>query len=160
MFRRVNLTKLDAWGLKAEFESGLAKVEALAEQGEDNKPQEEDTSTGPIAFLTANEGSLADFLNNPEGRIILRWGELERKLHSFANSTKPEGIVNLVEAASVLGLSEADTDSLMTMRDLRNQALHSPAATLTAEDVKRFYAAAHRLESRITSAYLRRRRPK
>ena len=29
IFERINLTKLDAWGLKAEFEKGLAKAELL-----------------------------------------------------------------------------------------------------------------------------------
>src|ERR1700686_5783936 len=87
---RVNLTKIDAWGLKAEFEKGLDKIDALT-PAELEKPNpkiamDEKLPVGePKAFVTLPPPPIA----TPEMIVLEAWRNLEGTMRRIIDKAPP-----------------------------------------------------------------------
>jgi hypothetical protein len=148
MAERVNLTRIDAWGIKAEFEKGLDKIEVLTPpRNEEKKP------TVTIDVSKIIEGtSKADPLITPEMIVLGTWRAIEERMRPFAVGTSmdmPMHYIRLKSAARRLGLRQDEIDSLILMRRLRNKVARTPDAQLSWEDAERFKDAAVRLLARL-----------
>jgi hypothetical protein len=164
---RINLTKIDAWGLKAEFEKGLDKVDTLTPPKEEKPtpkiamdeklPSEEPKST--LARLRAKAPS-------PEAIVLDAWSWLEADIRAMIDAIRPSQIgdlrippLKIDEAARELGLTEDEVQSLMTLRKLRNSVAHSTETLVTWEDAMRFKEATERLLARMRKNWEQRRKP-
>jgi hypothetical protein len=153
MIARVNLKKLDAWGLKAEFEKGLDKVEKLAPPKEEEKkeaPKIQAEETAPIDDepLPSQPGRSV----TPEATVLDVWSWLEADMRAMTDAIHPRlrgplwtPPLKFEEAARELGLNDDEVESLVTLRELRNNIAHSAGTSISWEDALRFREAALRL---------------
>jgi hypothetical protein len=149
LIARINLTKIDAWGLKAEFEKGLDKVDALTPPKEE-KPAPKvamDQKTPVDAIHDRAEGS-----PSPEATVLDTWSWLEGDMRAMIDVIHPRNVgglwtppLKIEEAARELGLSDDEVESLLTLRKLRNNIAHSAERSINWEDALRFREAALRL---------------
>jgi hypothetical protein len=159
MLDRVNPTKVDAWGFKAEFERTLTKVEALTPASEEEEK----------AALSALEGKGASeplppppppreptALAPPEVTILESWRRIESLMRQMSDAQHPRISARfwnpprkIDEAARELGLSDDEIAALMELRKLRNQVAHSIDAPVTPEDAARFQIVTERLLGRM-----------
>ena len=152
LIARVNLTKIDAWGFKAEFEKGLDKIEALTFI-EPAKTRAK-IATDELRRLD-NSGASATGAT-PEGLVLDSWRQLEGtmrrlvdELHPNVSRTIHPPPLRFEAAAEELGLSADDMASLLLMRKLRNDLAHSPDARITWDDALRFQVATRRLMNKL-----------
>lgn len=158
MIGRVNLTKIDAWGFKAEFEKGLQKVEALT-SGEPTKVGGkiiEARIEDRIQFRDSADANVEVNLT-PELIVLHAWGRLESAMRKMIDAERPQKVGNITipplkieEAAKQLGLSDDEIESLRVLRRLRNEVAHSANSALTWSDATRFRQATDKLLAKLT----------
>lgn len=161
LIARINLTKLDAWGLKAEFERGLDKVEELAPTKEEAKADERvkiefhnksSTTTGWAAglrpFLYENV--------SPEAIVLDTWSRFEADLRAMTDAlpSRDAGAprtlpLRIERTGKEFGLSDEEIESIMVLRRLRNKIAHSADGSLTWDDADRFRHAVDRLLAKM-----------
>jgi hypothetical protein len=164
---RINLTKIDAFGFKAEFERGLAKVESLT-PAKDEKPKpkiamdEKIAVEEPKAALTPARAKGA----SPDATVLDAWSWLEADMRAMIDAIHPRhtGVLwtpplKIDEAAREFGLSEDEVQSLMVLRNLRNSIAHSASTSITWDDAIRFKQATERLLARMRKNWEERRKP-
>jgi hypothetical protein len=166
LIARTNVTKVDAWGLKAEFEKGLDKVETLTPPREEKpKPKiamdEKIPSEEPRLLRIPHHGKAA----SPEAVVLDVWSWLEADMRAMIDAIRPRNVGTLLipplkidEAARELGLSDDDVESLMTLRRLRNKVAHSTETLLTWDDAERFREATVRLLAQMKTHWDERRK--
>lgn len=165
MIARINITKIDAWGLKAEFEKGLAKVELLTKPtSETALPPEKPTLS--IAVDEAIESRLnknskrqwagpTTDLPSPEMTVLNSWRLLEGTMRKFWDDKHPRHgptwvpPAQIEQAARELGFSDDEVDSLLVLRRLRNAVAHSVDVQLSWDDATRFKQSVDRLLTRL-----------
>jgi hypothetical protein len=147
LFGRINLTKIDAWGLKAEFEKGLDKVEELTPDPKTIVTDE--PFRLELKKWTEHKGdyitALLPFLENmtPEAVVLDSWSRLEGEMRTMTDELHPRGglptpPLRIEGAAEELGLTKEEIESLMVLRRLRNKVAHSASRSLTWDDAERF----------------------
>jgi hypothetical protein len=148
---RVNLTKIDVWGFKAEFEKGLDKIEALTwTELTKAKPAiatDEKLQTDRLYPYSSSPAGAT-----PETLVLDSWRELEGTMRQMIDKMHPRlpgplhtPPLRFESAAEELGLSADDVASLLLMRKLRNDLAHSAGAQITWDDALRFQKAARRM---------------
>jgi len=157
LIARINLTKIDAWGLKAEFEKGLDKIDSLTPPKEE-KPKlkiamDEKAAIQepkPALIPTGEKGA------SPEALVLDSWSWCEADMRAMIDAIHPRHTgtlwtppLKIDEAARELGLSDDEVESLMTLRKLRNSIAHSADRSLTWDDALRFKKATERLLARM-----------
>jgi hypothetical protein len=152
LMSRINLTKIDAWGLTAEFEKGLEKVEKLTppsmeelkQISMDEKGQGENvTQSFKISSWTSHIPEPC-----PEAVVLGAWTSLEVNMRAMIDFIHPGYVIGkisllhsrLVQAGREFGLDEDEIKSLKTLRNLRNSVAHSTEQILTWDDAMRFKA--------------------
>jgi hypothetical protein len=153
MMSRINPTKVDAWGFKAEFEKSLDKVESLTTQ---NDSKDEFTPR----LENVPEEEVRKIVLAPQGTILDSWRILEltmRQMHDakhprVAGSSLWHPPSSIEKAATELGLSPNEIESLLVLRKLRDDVAHSSDAPITWSDANRFKEAIDRLLSRMAEA--------
>jgi hypothetical protein len=159
LFSRLNLTKIEAWGIKAEFERGLDKVEELAPPKEQPKSEE----ALRLRFENAASGmryvdALLPFIYenvSPEAMVLDTWSRVEGDMRAMTDALHPRvGTVRppplrFQEAAREFGLTDEEVQSLMVLRDLRNKIAHSAERSLSWEHAARFKRSAEGLLSKM-----------
>jgi hypothetical protein len=145
----LRLRKFEGWGVKAEFERGLDKVEQLAPPKE-QLPLKElrrlDFRENAAPQTNYADGLLSFFYDNvsPEALVLDTWSRVEGDMRAMTDALRPQvGNVRtppfrFEEAAHRLGLSEAEIDSLTVLRKLRNSVAHSSDRSLSWDDAARF----------------------
>jgi hypothetical protein len=162
LIARVNLTKIDAWGLKAEFERGLDKVEELAPTKEEAKLEEITTHfrENTAARMDWVEG-LRPFLKDvtPEAVVLDTWSRVEGDMRAMTEALHPRvgslwtPPLRFEAAAKEFGLSDEEIESLRVLRKLRNKIAHSADRSLTWDDAARFKRAAERLLIKMKASW-------
>jgi len=166
LLARINFTKIDAWGLKAEFEKGLDKVETLTAPKKEEKakpklamdeklPPEQSKMRAPVPATGAS----------PEAMVLDAWSWLEGDMRAMIDAIHPrrEGVLwtpalKIDQAARELGLSDDEVVSLLTLRKLRNNVAHSTGTQVTWEDAMRFKQATERLLATMKKNWEQRRK--
>jgi hypothetical protein len=175
MLDRVNPTKLDAWGLKAEFEKRLDKVDLLTSPPDTVEDAPRFQRRGPkggegdvVGFMIREEPAKdttqesrtlrlgPEIVNVSPGTWILQsWITIERSLRRAADKLHPrkKGPVwlppaELLQVAAEIGLTADEIAALKELRALRNQVAHEDVA-LTFSEAERYYIAVQRLLARI-----------
>jgi len=163
MLDRVNPTKVDAWGLKAEFEKTLDKVELLAPPVTVTVSHMAflEDSAAPVAVPSTptEPPPEAPFLvpASPETVILGAWGRLETLLREKMNGKQHLPRLGLhwtptymlVDAAPQFGLTPDETAALRELHKLRDQVAHSFSPSVTYADALRFRDAVDRLSARL-----------
>lgn len=152
LLARINLTKIDAWGFKAEFEKGLEKVETLTPPKEE-KPRPKIATDEKLRFEEARPGiAPPGKAPSPEAMVLDAWSWLEGDMRAMIDAIYPRrgGVLwtpplKIDEAARKLGLTDDEVESLMTLRKLRNNVAHSTETLVTWDDAMRFKQATERL---------------
>jgi hypothetical protein len=136
MLSRVTPTKVDAFGLKAEFERTLDKVEQLTAPTDQRPAQIDDV-------LPAS----------PEAVILDSWRQLENAVREKLPSKGRNILVppKATELERQLNLSEDEIAAYQSLRKMRNQVAHENAP-VSREDAIRFKEAAQRLLQRFVTA--------
>lgn len=150
LLTRINITKIDAWGFKAEFEKELNKVDTLL-------PPKEETPSPKIAMgerITepTKKVSVPRKEQSPEAVVLASWSILESDMRAMLDAIRPTQVgslhvppLRIQEIARRLGLSDDEIESLLTLRSLRNKVAHSAEAQISWEDAMRFKEATERL---------------
>jgi hypothetical protein len=152
----LSLKKIEGWGVKAEFEKGLDKVEELTSPKEIAKPEElprikfRDRETTYLEYAD----KLLPFLYenvSPEALVLDTWSRVEGDTRAMIDALHPmTGSIHtpplrFEAAAKELGLSDQEIESLSVLRKLRNSIAHSADRSLTWEDAARFKESSQRL---------------
>ena len=175
MADRVNPTKLDAWGLKAEFAEALDKVETLipptpraASPALADQPPGGPVLTDPFRLLPdsppqvfappimASPAPAPEQVSlSPVRSILADWMELSSSMRALAdqsrrNASKPKKrFATVEEAARELGLSADELAAVRQLEQLRNNVAHSANAPVAAVDAARFRMAKSELLVRL-----------
>jgi hypothetical protein len=151
LLSEIRITKFAAWGLSAEFEKRLDKVEDLTEttrQLTDKEPRQLET---PRSIDKTLLGFQSDDV--PPIIILRAWSLLESELRSASSklsiSGQPWTPRKMEEAARVLGMTHNEIEAMRELRKLRNQVAHSIDYSLTRADAIRFSEIADDLTLRI-----------
>jgi hypothetical protein len=166
LIARINLTKIDAWGLKAEFERELDKVDKLTPPKDESAKlqipsgKEIDTSETRLRLRVSRpEGA------SPEAAVLAAWSELEANMRAMIDAIHPRHIgtlstpsIKIDQAALELGLTDDEVASLLTLRRLRNGVAHSAETSITWDDAYRFMEATDRLLARMKKNWDERRK--
>ena len=142
MLNRINPTKLDAFGVKAGFESTLDKVEQLT------PPDEKDL---PILRLDNRPLKSADLISaSPEAVILDSWRQLEKPVKQNRSPSNRKNLVLPLEAQELKDLKFSDDEiaAYASLRKLRNQVAHSETPA-SREEAIRFKEATERLLQRL-----------
>jgi hypothetical protein len=163
----VSLKKIDAWGVKAEFERGLDEVEKLAPPKEEVKAEEKprlEFHRQLSEFTTNYFDGLRPFLYenvSPEAVVLDSWSVLEGEMRAMTEALQPTSDkvpLSLNEQAEMLGLTNHEIVSLTVLRRLRNKVAHSGDQSLTWEDATRFKRSIGRLVAQMRSNWERLRK--
>jgi hypothetical protein len=146
MLGRINPTKLDAFGFKAEFERTLDKVEQLTAPADQQK--------SPIMAFDSKPADTPELIQaSPEAVILESWRQLEnaarRKLPPPAN--KIIFPVHPTRLADYLNFTEDEIAAFQSLRKLRNQIAHSDTP-VSRDDAMRFKEVTERLLERVRRA--------
>jgi hypothetical protein len=164
MLDRVTPRKLDAWGLKAEFDQRIETAESLLsaearEQAVVPYPTDSGKTTDASASRTENVSPLSYVTAlSPKAMILEAWGELEMTSFDLAWRTKPEGerdrfSTRRVEAvAQFLGLGGDGVAAVSELRKLRNAVAHAADFQLTMAEALRYRASVERLIQSLSEA--------
>ncbi|MGO8868459.1 MAG: hypothetical protein ACLQME_18370 [Alphaproteobacteria bacterium] len=161
MMDRISPTKVDAWGIKAEFEKSLDKVDLLTPAKESkSKP----TLAMDEALPPSGKKSARIFTrdaafqrkpssNAPEIIVLQAWDRLEKYMKSIQPMLQLEQLWGRPNAMGIveriLGLTEDEAAAVMELYKLRNQVAHAKYAPVTESDAIRFQDAIDRLLTRI-----------
>jgi len=156
----INLTKIEGWGIKAEFERGLNKVEELTPPKAQIKLETVARSSahGSAALRTNYVEALRPFMSeniSPETMVLDIWSRVEGDMRAMSDALHPKiGAVyspplRFQAAARELGLPDEEVESLVVLRDLRNTIAHSTKRSLTWDDAARFKRSAEQLLSKM-----------
>ena len=148
MISRINPTKLDAWGLKAEFKDRLDKVEMLSL---------EQTSVELDTILIEHKNDDIIILEkSPETKILRAWNRLAKSLlrdkfgvrrtEANINWTTDNWIKHLAED---LALTADELAALKELQILRNRVAHSTLISITVHEAERFESVADNLRQQI-----------
>jgi hypothetical protein len=159
LLTRISLTKIDAWGLKAEFEQGLDEVDELSPAEEEVKLLDELTlecrdNEKSSARAKYYEG-LRPFLYenvSPEAVVLDTWSRVEADVRAMTEALPPVSLkvpLSIEQAGKRLGLDEHEIVSLTVLRRLRNKVAHSADQSLTWDDAERFRRSVERLLMRM-----------
>jgi len=155
LIARTNLSKVDAWGLKAEFEKGLHKVETLT-PAKDEKKKPTIAMDEKLRLDTIPDRVKGGGGRSPETIVLDAWSWLEADMRAMIDAIRPTHIgtlsvppLKIDEAARKLGLTDDEVESLMTLRRLRNSVAHSAETLITWDEAQRFKEAAERLLHRM-----------
>jgi hypothetical protein len=148
MMGRINPTKVDAWGFKAEFDKTLEKVEILTSEKASNPTMAMDSTL-------ETEKPKPAALEAPEIKILRAWNDLEVAMRKASPARRP-GIKwitpkTIDEAAKDLKLGEDEIAAVNEMRELRNKVAHTGFTVLTRADAARYYDAANELIRRVSN---------
>jgi hypothetical protein len=164
MFERVTPTKVDAWGLKAEFEHKLNEIEQItaSKEAKDQIPaiaMDEASKERKLLNDSIREAFSQDLVS-PATSVLETWSDLESYMQRVLNGQHPEEHqslrTTLATSAEKLGLSPAHIKALMALRELRNNVAHAKDASITWEDAVRYKLAATALIEEIQKiAYAR-----
>jgi hypothetical protein len=164
---RINLTKIDALGIKMEFERGLKKWKVwLRPRMRKSKPKIAMDKKFPVSELKLtywHETGLA--APPPEELVLDAWSFLEAEMRAMIDAIYPTpGLwtppLRIPEAARELGLTEQEIQSLVVLRDLPNKIAHSAQASITWDDAMRFMGATERLLAAMKKHWKERRKPR
>jgi hypothetical protein len=151
LLNEIRLTKFAAWGLSAEFEKRLDKVEDLTEttrQLADEAPSKRET---PRSIDKTILGFQSD--DAPPLIILRAWSLLESELRSASDkpSTRDQPWTprRMEDAARILGMTHNEIEAMRELRKLRNQVAHSIDFSLTRADAIRFSEIADDLTVRV-----------
>jgi len=151
----INLKKIEGWGVKAEFEKGLDKVEQLTSSEDakhDEVPRIKFRDRDALSFEYADK--LLPFLYenvSPEALVLDTWSRVEGDMRAMIDALHPSsGSIHVPPlrfeaAAEELGLSGQEIASLAVLRKLRNKIAHSADRSLSWEDAARFKESSQRL---------------
>jgi hypothetical protein len=148
LVRQLSLTKIDAWGLKAEFERRLVEAEAISEPADENN----ETGLEPEKQATIIVETAAE-VDSPEAEVLRRWSMVERRLASALRAAGHTGKFTVPEAARLLKLPPEDYGSLLAMETLRNSVVSSPRHALSDEQARRYAGLARRLSIKLAQAH-------
>jgi hypothetical protein len=146
----LHLTKFNAWGLTAEFEKRLDKVEALTEPTRQITQDEAPKQVGHAR--TTDKAYIGPETKSPQYIILRSWSRLEALLRGESEArvgkilTSPRRIE---ERARLIGLTDDEIDALLELRKMRNQIAHSIEFNVSLQDAARFANVAESLRQRI-----------
>jgi hypothetical protein len=165
MVARLHLTKLDAWGLKAEFEKGLDKVDKLIADKEEVRSElklERQLRTNSAPETRYTDALLPFLFENvsPEAVVLDSWSRFEADMRAMWDALHPRSPepfakrpLRIELAANEFGLSDDEIESLMVLRKLRNTIAHSSDRTLSWEDAIRFRESTERLMVKMRATW-------
>ncbi len=154
-----SLKKIEGWGIKAEFEKGLDKIEELAPRKEPLKLGEvttyfRDRAERPASYVDALLPFVFENVS-PEAMVLDTWSRVEGDMRAMTDALHPQvGNIHppplrFEAAAEEFGLSGEEIESLTVLRKLRNKIAHSADRSLTWDDAARFKRAAERLLAKM-----------
>jgi hypothetical protein len=166
MADRVSPTKLDAWGLKAEFAEVLDKVEGLIPT---TTPPVSTTPLPPAigpeapavvpapasAPMPTQDAPTGQWALPPVPSILADWMRLTSTIRELAdqarrNAGKPWIRSPPIEdAAGELGLTDDELAALRELQTMRNDIAHSKSVTVSLVDAIRFRSATDELLARL-----------
>jgi hypothetical protein len=146
----LSLKKIEGFGVKAEFEKGLAKVEELTSTKEVAKSEE----PRRIKFRD-RDGMYLEYVDkllpfiyenaSPEALVLDTWSRVEGDMRAMIDAIHPTNVgsihvppLRFEAAAKEFGLSDQEIESLLVLRKLRNKIAHSADRSLTWHDAARF----------------------
>jgi hypothetical protein len=145
---RVNVTKIDAWGLKADFEKDLSKAESLSPPPMDTPKigvhlAEGRQTIGEI--IASGERIMVDMGNRmmptPDTAILERWESFERQLFEAAGYGDPKESSNRFRRTHRIlwdfGLSDNDREAYTLLYDMKERVANSYVPIATWNDVSR-----------------------
>jgi hypothetical protein len=142
---RINITKLNVWGVTAEFDRSLEKVETTLTPT--NGKKDERTTKEPSSIPKL----MYSFNVSPEVMILDAWSWVEVTMRNLLEELEPgskepyEMQFDFATAGRKLGLRSDEVDSLLTLQGLRNLVAHSGGAPISWEEAARFKKAAEQL---------------
>jgi hypothetical protein len=140
------LTALEAGGVKATFDRGLAKAELVVEEaklaeGQSEQPGPQISAQPPSGVYADRIMQLAEL--SPISAIVTKWLEVDDAMRRLARDRAidprlgPIGIMKRLKNQKII--SEKTYESLRLLRDLRTIAQHSDkSGTITVEEAQRF----------------------
>ena len=152
MLQGIVLTKFEAWGLKAEFEKGLDKVDILvppvagrlAATQQPNRLEATGKVESKLIF------SASPF--SPEVRVLQKWNELDSELRRMTGR-KPLQAKEPSRASEQLsrewGLGPDEVAALKELYALRNKVAHNVSGSLTKEEANRYGQIADRILKQV-----------
>jgi hypothetical protein len=158
---RINSTKVEALGVKAEFEMGLEEVESLTPPSTEELKQitiDHHQRQGEHVALPIEKSSWSSYTPepSPEATVLGAWTWLEVNTRAMIEAIHPRNYRSdifesrrLYEAAREFGLTEDEIKSLRTLHELRNKVAHCAESILTWDDAIRFKGATERLVARM-----------
>lgn len=166
---QISPTKLDAWGIKAEFERKLEQIEALTradpampepevpgEGGGPNSAPVDRTATDTNVPSSWAQKHLNRYRHtSPETALIKGWEGLDRAIRVTAvlagRDIKSSRVS--VPLLQQIGLNHDELKIFRDLRSLRNRVAHADTATaITWEDASRFLDAIDRLSRKLKTA--------
>jgi hypothetical protein len=157
MIGRVNLTKVDAWGLKAEFENGLAKAELLTPPKAEEAPSHEGPKLAmdeaPSRTVASDTAPRRIETASPELIVMRAWRELDIAMKRALEHLRKRKITflpaGLERLGDELGLTPEESESIRVIRRLRNSIAHANSVPITLEDAERYRELAQHLARTI-----------
>jgi hypothetical protein len=160
MIDRLDPTKVDVLGFKAEFARRLEKVNLLTPPLV--KPA---NLVQPKSFLAMDEqiskpqvtriAPIKQSVTSPDAIVLLAWRNLESTMRSLSDAKRPKigklwtPPLRIEEAAKELGLSQDEVQALLELRQLRNKVAHSSDAPVSEDEAAQFREATERLLYRL-----------
>ena len=156
----LNLKRIEGWGVKAEFEKGLDKVEELTLSKDLTKSEEvpwiKFRDSAALKFEYVDK--LVPFLYenaSPEALVLDTWSCVEGDMRAMTDALHPtSGSIHVPPlrfeaAAKEFGLNNQEIASLTVLRQLRNKIAHSSDRSLSWEDAARFKESSERLLAKM-----------
>jgi hypothetical protein len=156
MMDRVNLTKIDLLGLRAEFKKVLDKVDLLAPEDRTKrsaKPKASSRLQDDQANDTAQVGHLG-MHPTPEILVLETWADLEDVVQELSG-TLPLSLRypkrEIDQVVRDLGLNSDEVSALLELRHLRNLVASNVDASVTTLEAMRFQSATRRLLTKLAA---------
>jgi hypothetical protein len=153
----ISLKKIEGWGIKAEFEKGLDKVDELTPPIERSKLEEAHRFRDSDEFRASYTDALLPFLYenvSPEAIVLDTWSRVEGDMRAMIDALHPPAGNSRTQpfafdkAGRELGLASHEIISLEVLRKLRNRIAHTADRSLSWEDAARFKQSSDRLLSK------------
>ncbi len=168
LFSQISPIKLDAWGLKAEFERKLETVESLSSDKDRiaefqydplNQVGQDDGATKDDSKIWAKH-HLARYVSSPETAIIKGWESFERGIQTRAMMAKVDVTARRMGEPLLrqLGVSDNEINIFRDLRSLRNRIAYADGPTaITWEEATRFVDAVAYLGDAVGKALAERK---
>jgi hypothetical protein len=151
LLTELRLTKFAAWGLTAEFEKRLDKVEDLTETT--RKLTDEAPKRLEIQRSTNNASLGFQLEDSPQLIILKAWNHLQAELAAASDKPYPPkrswAPRAMEDAAKALGMTHNEIEAMRELRNLRNQVAHSIEFSPSRADAIRYSEIADNLILRI-----------